>query len=343
MPVSVNPVRAKDEGFGDVFNAVRLATDLYKVNLTNEQNELLRQQQAKEKADALEREQRTGARDFKSKYVPVDEPTFGELKKQNVPILGAEDLPPMVTLGEGQRGFVAASDLRDIENRRIQAQAKRDAKQREEIEALSEADEEVRKDKKIVEAADNISDAALIEELINKEKPIADQFLMRKLFRISGDVGAIRAEDLRQLGSSPEAKEQFLQWVNSATVGETIRPEARESIREIVGVIGRQNREKIRSRLGGISTTLARRTSLTGDEAYAQLEKQIDENIRNRMVQDIKQRQLMSGGLETSEGMPIAGNEQLKTSTGEIADRQAIMEELKRRGLNVNQGITAGQ
>lgn len=92
---------------------------------------------------------------------------------------------------------------------------------------------------------DSLKAAENVRSLIKGNNPIADSVALRQLFRISGDVGAIRPEDLKQLGTDPSAVGILVQSIGQITEGQRITPEARVSIDKAVDLLRRNVVNKI--------------------------------------------------------------------------------------------------
>jgi len=93
------------------------------------------------------------------------------------------------------------------------------------------------KEKKTKDLSDKYNSATRVEALIGLNNPIADAIAKRNLFRISGDVGVIRAEDLRELGSDPSLPQRAQLAIDTMIKGEAITTSARNDIREATTVL----------------------------------------------------------------------------------------------------------
>jgi hypothetical protein len=100
--------------------------------------------------------------------------------------------------------------------------------------------------KESIEAQKSFQGAKQVFDLVKDGDAIGSQIALRNLFRISGDVGAIRAEDLRQLGSSPAASEKAVSFWNRWAEGEPVTDEGREQITKALEVIQENQKEKLK-------------------------------------------------------------------------------------------------
>lgn len=167
---------------------------------------------------------------------PSGDLQFVNVEEQMTPYQQANVDIAQGKVASAEQARLAELDLKDQENL---------------FEAKKDFRKDIEKDREVLLAADQI------KSFLNQEKPISDQVLMRNLFRISGDVGAIRPQDLEQLGSSPELKERFLRFYGELSAGDVIRPEARQNIQEVADIIAEMRRKKIRTTAKGIASERA--------------------------------------------------------------------------------------
>jgi hypothetical protein len=100
--------------------------------------------------------------------------------------------------------------------------------------------EEMRKltrDKKTKDLISDHNAAVQVKDLVGLKNPIADAIAKRNLFRISGDVGAIRENDLRELGADPSLKERAQLAMDTLLKGNPITDNARLDIVEASNVL----------------------------------------------------------------------------------------------------------
>lgn len=112
-------------------------------------------------------------------------------------------------------------------------------------------------DRKVEEYRDQYQGAKQVIDLIQKGDAIGAQIALRNLFRLSGDVGAIRAEDLQQLGATPDLAAQVVGTWNRWVKGEPVTPEAKAQIFKSMAVIQENTYNKLMSKAKSSAKTEA--------------------------------------------------------------------------------------
>jgi len=124
------------------------------------------------------------------------------------------------------------------------------------------------KDKKINAAVDAYEAANQVKKFLQAKEPVVDAIALRNVFRMSGDVGAIRAEDLQQLGASPALPDQVLATYKRLAEGERILPNERIALAKAADVIQQVKLEAARKQASFISDALAKKTGQTQQEIF---------------------------------------------------------------------------
>lgn len=233
MPVSVNPIKndADDRNIQILGAALGLARDVYKVNMD-------------EKAAAK-------AQEFTLQKYEKEQQAKAAENKRNEDIKVAENFLEVpsgtkgaITLPDRTGLFLPRTDARAVEANALKKQENdnklaeiTETKKTNERAKLAGYEDKFRNDKAVNDNREKITAANMIDNLVDSESPILDAVALRQVFRLSGDVGAIRDPDLRDLGSSPELKERALQALGMLQNGQRIRPEARADIKKMAHVV----------------------------------------------------------------------------------------------------------
>lgn len=177
---------------------------------------------------------------FQKGYVVTDKPELNAIERT----IRTEGLPD-------QKVFLKLPGQVDMENRKAIGQnalrvegVKLDAETRKELSKQLD-DFTPDKNSKVKELVESADSARKVEWLLAQEKPTLDQIALRQLFRMSGDVGAVRAEDLKQLGSSPAAQDQALLTLGRLQNGMTISPTERANLKKFTDIIVLKNTQDL--------------------------------------------------------------------------------------------------
>lgn len=128
-------------------------------------------------------------------------------------------------------------------------------KQKYELEKEYNSVKDFQKNKNVVEFVTQYQGAKQVVDLIQKGDAIGAQVALRNLFRLSGDVGAIRAEDLQQLGATPDMASQVASMWNRWVEGEPITEKAKGQIFKTMEVIQDNAKKKLESKASTMAKT----------------------------------------------------------------------------------------
>jgi hypothetical protein len=129
--------------------------------------------------------------------------------------------------------------------RKVKAIADREALKLEEADKLFDMKQDFRKDKLVVKAIEKHQTGEFVNELLKKEAAVIDSVALRQIFRLSGDVGAIRENDLRDLGADPSLIEQAKLFTNRLTIGQRISPDDRKLLSEMSSAVQATSRRDV--------------------------------------------------------------------------------------------------
>lgn len=115
-------------------------------------------------------------------------------------------------------------------------------------ENLFKVQDKFRTDKVVQESSDKLNRAGVIRGLLDQNEPITDSIALNQVFRMSGDVGAIRDQDLERLGASPALMDRALLAINRLSSGQRIDDKARNSLNKAVDLIETLAKEDINRR-----------------------------------------------------------------------------------------------
>ena len=217
-----------------ILKGLQIASNIYGIKTASEQSDLNKarldianQQQAV--AQRQESGVLTPLEAQKAGFTQVPEGTEGAV---NLNIKTGENIEP--------GSFRLASDL--TSERALSAAGEKEttrlAERRDDQELkVGEKLIDFQKEKKTKDLSDKYNSAARVEALVELKNPIADAILKRNLFRISGDVGVIRAEDLRELGSDPSLIQKAQLAMDTMLKGEPITDKARIDIKEATSIL----------------------------------------------------------------------------------------------------------
>ncbi len=122
-------------------------------------------------------------------------------------------------------------------------------------------------DKKTLDYQSGFEISQELQNLLNTKEAVIDAIALRKVFKISGDVGAIRSEDLEQLGASPALISQLQAVFGSKLEGRRIEGKERNTLNNLAKNMEAANRLKLEKHAEGFASRLANVTSLKKDDA----------------------------------------------------------------------------
>ena len=257
MVVAVQRPAKKDDPFDKILKGVQLASGILGLK-----QQIDTEMAPKQDPNALTQKdilgaQQKGGLEFSSNPLEGGQ----EYKTASGPSLYVKSKPPELTPWQKKQDANADLDrtLKEsglkIEEAKLKSQNKIAALEADDKtkDKIMNSVDKFQTDKDTRDEASRYKSAQLVDQLISTGKPIQAQIALRKLFRISGDVGAIRAEDLQQLGSSPEYRERLANILNRAFSGETVRPEAIAEIKEAMAMMQKNIYNSIESRANAFS------------------------------------------------------------------------------------------
>lgn len=87
--------------------------------------------------------------------------------------------------------------------------------------------------------------ASGLEQLLKKKQAVIDSIALRQVFGLSGDTGAIRAEDLQQFSTNPAVLDRFVAIFNKGLSGETIPDNERKYLSDFAQEMGANARIRL--------------------------------------------------------------------------------------------------
>ncbi len=185
------------------------------------------------------------------KIVPVPEGATGDISimEQRAPgEIGVAETPRTFmsqgayeqyasTLKKPEDSFKEDEKKWKIEDRRIQEEERKNKEIDRLNTELKEAAKEFNQKPIVRESIDNYSRAKLVDDLLAKGTSDAIAIAQRQMYRMSGDVGAIRAEDVTDLSENPSLFERGRTMLLSAAKGEKITPEMVKDMRNTLNVM----------------------------------------------------------------------------------------------------------
>lgn len=115
----------------------------------------------------------------------------------------------------------------------------------------------VDQDKRVRDIVESADAARQVQWLLKQNAAVTDQIALRQVFRMSGDVGAIRPEDLKQLGASPAMKDQAMLALNKMASGQTIADAERANLNRFTDYIIQKRKSDIVSHADRYSKNLS--------------------------------------------------------------------------------------
>lgn len=181
------------------------------------------------------------------------------LNKNNVADENAAGAISFKTI-EGEQRFMTpaapkpnfAAENLEIRKQQVAAQQDSNAitRQNDQENKRLKAIDDFQKSKEVLEAGEKFGAAKFVSDLVSSGRPISAAVAKRQLFRLSGDVGAIRENDLKDLGASPSlAQRAELAWASWAN-GDSITREAASDIQATLKLIQQKNESVIRNKAG---------------------------------------------------------------------------------------------
>ena len=225
--VQRDEVNKTDQLLDRIAKGLSIASNIYGIKTQSEQSDLRKIQ-----LEQLKRQEAgifTEAETQKAGLIPVEEGTSGAREIQ-------------VQQGNQiYKGYFKPSSEIALERKGIAEKQKEDVRlgerQEEQEYKIGKEVIDFQKEKKTKDLAEKYNAATRVEALINLKNPIADAIAKRNLFRISGDVGVIRAEDLRELGADPSLIQRAQLAMDTMLKGEPITDKARIDIKEATSVL----------------------------------------------------------------------------------------------------------
>jgi hypothetical protein len=248
----------KKDPLEQILQGVQLAAGVLGIRESWQRYEAGKQQQAQQKdeSERLKTGQLTPIEESKisMSMVPTQEGTPGAVKfispTTNAPIFyrpktsQESEALGWASLEQRKGQFENEIALSADKARRDQLAANAKINQEERYKA-DEIKEKFMKDPKTMMYQGGFESSQELQNLLEKDDPIIDAVSLRRVFKLSGDVGPIRAEDLQQLGASPALIDQAMQTINMALQGTRIEPEQRASLIEFAKDMEANNRLKM--------------------------------------------------------------------------------------------------
>lgn len=263
-----------------VAKALGIAQSVYGIKSAMEQSQLhdLQMEQAKLNLDKSKKEANIPKGVLtKNDYARVFAPGIdGYLGNRDVKVLqddGTIKNIPSVTIQEAT-AYMTAQQKAKSDSEKHNYTVTNDLKTSSEKEKnfIREKTLDFAKDNTVKEYTQNYNQAAQINALSKLNSGIADNFIKRNLFKMSGDVGAIRAEDMQQLGSDPSYLQKVKLIFTQGFEGEALTPEARKSIEEVSRVIQAKNKISLEKYANKYADILSRDSKFTKDEIISRLD-----------------------------------------------------------------------
>jgi hypothetical protein len=164
------------------------------------------------------------------------------------------------------RSMIPRSELQAMQ----QAQAKAEESRIAEIDrvksAVKEANIEFEKKPQTRDSTDAFARAKLVDDLLSEQTAQSDEIALRQLFRMSGDVGAIRDQDIQALGSDPSVYQQFKSTYGRLKEGDVLTPESREAVKSGLRVMQAHHAKKLENSAKSFSKKFASSTRGVSDE-----------------------------------------------------------------------------
>lgn len=127
--------------------------------------------------------------------------------------------------------------------------------------------------------------ASGLEQLLKKKQAVIDAIALRQVFGLSGDTGAIRAEDLQQFSTNPALLDRFVAIFNKGLSGETIPDNERKYLSDFAKEMGANARIRLTKYADQYAKRIANTTAFDNKKALEFLN---PENLLTEAVQGIQ-------------------------------------------------------
>lgn len=127
--------------------------------------------------------------------------------------------------------------------------------------------------------------ASGLEQLLKKKQAVIDAIALRQVFGLSGDTGAIRAEDLQQFSTNPALLDRFVAIFNKGLSGETIPDNERRYLSDFAKEMGANARIRLTKYADQYAKRIANTTAFDNKKALEFLN---PENLLTEAVQGIQ-------------------------------------------------------
>lgn len=250
MTVSVNPVSRPANDMDQLSQAVGLALKFYDIKLNADQQKAANGLLAKKAEEDARKEgakfggdhEAVTSRPAAGPFVPLDQaPSF------------ARSAAP-----EGTVGYVPASFGQKNREIAVQEDNLNYNRDRDDRERFTKHVNDFKNDGDIEKIKVKVEAANFIDNLLTEKNPIMDAVALRQTFKLSGDVGAIKPEDLRDLGASPALKDQALLALEQMRSGQRIDDESRKAISRMAEIVRQQSRSSVSRIANRYADTAAR-------------------------------------------------------------------------------------
>lgn len=124
--------------------------------------------------------------------------------------------------------------------------------------------------------------ASGLEQLLKKKQAVIDAIALRQVFGLSGDTGAIRAEDLQQFSTNPSLLDRFVAIFNKGLSGETIPDNERKYLSDFAQEMGANARIRLTKYADQYAKRIANTTKFDNKKALEFLN---PENLLTEAVQ----------------------------------------------------------
>lgn len=267
-----------------IMNGLQIAGGILGIRKDMVQTEALQKQQeyaaqeSEQRNAEFESKQEEIARKKEGRLLPAEEL---DVSRQFVQVPeGTRDSVKVISPTTGQPSFLMprpeATDpfkqkTYELQSKKLELDLAKEAKEskQKQIEKADEINKEFINNPRTNQYVSSYETAGELKQLLSKKEAVIDAVALRKVFKLSGDVGAIRAEDLQQLGSSPAITDRALAAFNKALDGQVIAPNERKALFDLSADIAANARVKLMkhadtfaSRLSNVSTAFNKKKAL---------------------------------------------------------------------------------
>lgn len=301
-----------------IMNGLQIAGGILGIRKDMVQTEALQKQQeyaaqeSEQKNTQFESNQEEIARRREGRLLPTEEL---DVSRQFVQVPeGTRDAVKVISPTTGQPSFLMPrpegtdpfkQKTYDLQKQKLDldlAKESRENRQKEK-EKADEINKEFINNPRTNQYVSSYETAGELKQLLSKKEAVIDAVALRKVFKLSGDVGAIRAEDLQQLGSSPAITDRALAAFNKALDGQVIAPNERKALFDLSEDISANARVKLMKH----ADTFAARLSNVSTQFNKK--KALEYLNPNNLLTDVQGREIQrSTSTVNSQGIPLKKN-----------------------------------